>query len=120
MTPAPAPKQPLPECDDLSYTELPKFISLYIEATKWIVGLATGSFLLTGSLLATHPDSAPRTLISVGIAILSMTPAAVAGVFALTGGTELAQGTPPIPEEAIESTKEDVEWLKTQARSAKP
>lgn len=45
---------------------------------------------------------------------------AVAGVMALAGRTEVAQGTPPIPQEAIQSSKEDVEWLKTQARSAKP
>jgi hypothetical protein len=29
-------------------------------------------------------------------------------------------GDLPVPEEALESTKEDVEWLKTQARSARP
>ncbi len=45
---------------------------------------------------------------------------AVAGVMALAGRTEVAQGTPPIPQEAIKSSKEDVEWLKNQARSAKP
>lgn len=44
----------------------------------------------------------------------------VAGIMALAGVTELAQGTPPIPQEAMESTKEDITWLKTQARSAKP
>lgn len=33
---------------------------------------------------------------------------------------ELAKGVPPIPDEAIETSKEDVEWLKIQARSAKP
>ena len=51
----------------------------------------------------------------VGAALL-----AVAGVIALTGLSELSRGTPPIPEQAIESTKEDVNWLKTQAKSAKP
>jgi uncharacterized membrane protein YqjE len=44
----------------------------------------------------------------------------VAGALALTGKTEVRQGTPPIPEEALQSTKEDVAWLKTQTRSAKP
>jgi uncharacterized membrane protein YqjE len=44
---------------------------------------------------------------------------AIAGVLALTGKTEVQQGSPPVPEEAIQSTKEDVAWLKTQTRSAK-
>ena len=44
----------------------------------------------------------------------------VAGILALAGKSEMQRGSPPVPEEALESTKEDVEWLKTQAKSAKP
>jgi hypothetical protein len=44
----------------------------------------------------------------------------LAGILALTGTTEAQRATPPVPEKAIESTKEDVEWLKTRTRSAKP
>jgi hypothetical protein len=44
---------------------------------------------------------------------------AVAGVLALQGKNKLKDATPPAPEQAIESTKEDVQWAKTQARSAK-
>lgn len=46
--------------------------------------------------------------------------AAVAGIIAMLGLTEVAQANPPIPEAAVQSTKEDVAWLKTQARSVKP
>ncbi len=42
----------------------------------------------------------------------------VAGALALTGRRELSQATPPVPEEAIASTKEDVAWLTKQAKSA--
>jgi hypothetical protein len=45
---------------------------------------------------------------------------AAAGVLALTGKKEFKEGTPPVPTQAVESTKEDVAWLKTQAQSAKP
>jgi uncharacterized membrane protein YqjE len=45
--------------------------------------------------------------------------AAVAGVLALQGRNKLQQATPAAPELAIESSKEDVQWAKTQARSAK-
>jgi uncharacterized membrane protein YqjE len=32
---------------------------------------------------------------------------------------DVRQGTPPVPQEAVASTKEDIEWLKTQAQSAR-
>jgi uncharacterized membrane protein YqjE len=48
----------------------------------------------------------------VGVALL-----AVAGVLALTGRKQVERGTPPLPEEAIESTKRDVDELKQRARS---
>jgi hypothetical protein len=44
----------------------------------------------------------------------------VAGLLALTGAGEAQRATPPVPQSAVESTKEDVAWLKTRARSAKP
>lgn len=44
----------------------------------------------------------------------------VAGILALVGKSKTKRGSPPVPEAALESTKEDVEWLKTQAKSAKP
>ncbi|HTP18412.1 MAG TPA: phage holin family protein [Solirubrobacteraceae bacterium] len=45
--------------------------------------------------------------------------AAVAGVLALQGKSKVAQATPPMPEQAAESVKEDVQWAKTRARSAR-
>ncbi|HWE58006.1 MAG TPA: phage holin family protein [Acidimicrobiales bacterium] len=44
---------------------------------------------------------------------------AVAGVVALVAARQTSDGAPPVPEQAIESTKEDVQWLKTQAKSAR-
>ena len=44
---------------------------------------------------------------------------AVAGVMALMGRNRIQQATPPVPEEATESVKEDVEWAKTRAQSAR-
>jgi fatty acid desaturase len=43
----------------------------------------------------------------------------VAGVLAMTGKSKVQQATPPVPEQTQQSVKEDVEWAKTQARSAK-
>jgi Putative Actinobacterial Holin-X, holin superfamily III len=44
---------------------------------------------------------------------------AVAGVLALTGKKKVEQATPPVPEQAIESSKEDVEWTKKRAQAAR-
>jgi hypothetical protein len=40
---------------------------------------------------------------------------AVAGVLALVGRNKVQEASPPIPEQATESVKEDVEWTKTRA-----
>jgi hypothetical protein len=45
--------------------------------------------------------------------------AATAGVLALLGRRKTREATPPAPEQAIESTKEDVQWAKTRAKSAR-
>jgi membrane protein len=44
---------------------------------------------------------------------------AIAGILALTGKKKVEEGTPPLPEQAIESTKEDVQWTKQRARAAR-
>ncbi len=40
--------------------------------------------------------------------------AAVAGGLALRGKKELQEAGPPVPEQTVETVKEDVEWAKTQ------
>ena len=93
------------------------------------VGLGAGIFgtagvvgILGGATLVAAAIAGIATALSVWLSILIVGAflVVVAGVLAVAGVTELAGGTPPIPEEALESTKEDVTWLKTQARSAKP
>jgi hypothetical protein len=37
----------------------------------------------------------------------------------LAGRKKTQEATPPAPEQAIESTKEDVQWAKTRAKSAR-
>jgi hypothetical protein len=45
--------------------------------------------------------------------------AVIAGVAALLGKRKVQQGSPPVPERAIESTKEDVEWTKSRAKQGR-
>jgi uncharacterized membrane protein YqjE len=44
---------------------------------------------------------------------------AIAGVLALQGKNKVQEAAPPVPEQATESMKEDVQWAKTRAQSAR-
>jgi MFS family permease len=43
----------------------------------------------------------------------------VAGGLAVLGKTKVQQATPPVPEQATESVKEDVRWTKSRARAGR-
>jgi nitrate/nitrite transporter NarK len=45
--------------------------------------------------------------------------ALIAGVLVLAGKSNLQKGRPPAPQQAVESTKEDVAWVKDRAKSAR-
>ncbi|MEA2248459.1 MAG: hypothetical protein QOH46_2988 [Solirubrobacteraceae bacterium] len=44
---------------------------------------------------------------------------AVAGILALRGKAQVKEATPPVPERAVDSTKEDVRWIKTRAQDGR-
>jgi hypothetical protein len=43
----------------------------------------------------------------------------IAAVLAMQGRNKVRQATPPVPEQTIETVKEDVQWAKNQMRSDK-
>jgi uncharacterized membrane protein YqjE len=49
--------------------------------------------------------------------IVTVIYAAIAGVMALFGKRKVAEATPPVPEQTVETVKEDVQWAKTQLPS---
>ena len=51
--------------------------------------------------------------------IVALVYGAIAGVLALRGKTQFKRATPPMPQQAVESTKEDLEWVKTQAKASR-
>jgi uncharacterized membrane protein YqjE len=51
--------------------------------------------------------------------IVAVVYGAIAGVLALQGRNKVQEAAPPVPEQATESVKEDVQWAKTQARSGR-
>jgi hypothetical protein len=75
--------------------------------------LALGS--LTACLIAAL-DLAMATWLAA--LIMAVVWGAIAGVLALTGRERLSQTT-PIPEQTIDTVKEDVEWAKNPTRSAR-
>jgi hypothetical protein len=50
--------------------------------------------------------------------IVAVVYGAIAGVLAMRGRDRFKQASPPVPEQTIETVKEDARWAKTQARSA--
>jgi hypothetical protein len=75
--------------------------------------LALGA--LTACLIAALDLAMPTWLAALIVAVVY---AAIAGVLAQTGRKQVQEATPPVPEETIESVKEDVQWAKTRTRSA--
>ena len=51
--------------------------------------------------------------------IVAVVYGAIAGVLALRGKDRVQAATPPVPEQAVDSTKEDLEWVKTRAKSGR-
>jgi hypothetical protein len=45
--------------------------------------------------------------------------AAIAGILALTGKNKVQESTPPVPEQGVESVKEDVRWTKQKAKEGR-
>jgi uncharacterized membrane protein YqjE len=55
----------------------------------------------------------------VAALIVAVVYGAIAGVLGLRGKSQVGQATPPVPEQAVDTTKEDVRWVKSRARSAR-
>jgi MFS family permease len=51
--------------------------------------------------------------------IVTVVLGAIAGALALQGKNQVQKATPPVPEQATESVKEDVQWAKTRAQAAR-
>jgi uncharacterized membrane protein YqjE len=74
--------------------------------------LAAGA--LTACIIAALDTGLPLWLAALIVAVVY---GAIAGVLALQGRDRVKRATPPVPEQTIDSTKEDVAWAKTRARS---
>ncbi len=75
--------------------------------------LALGT--LTACLIAALAEGMDVWLAALIVTVLY---AALAGGLALMGKQRVSAATPPVPEQTIDSVKEDVQWAKTQLPSA--
>jgi uncharacterized membrane protein YqjE len=69
---------------------------------------------LTACVIAALAEGMDVWLASLIVTVVYL---AVAGVLALRGRDRMSQATPPIPEQTVETVKEDVQWAKTQLPS---
>jgi hypothetical protein len=78
-------------------------------------GLALFAFgALTAALILLLDEVMAAWLAALVIAVAY---AAVAAVLAMRGKERIEESSPPVPEQTVETLKEDVEWAKTQTRS---
>ncbi len=75
-----------------------------------LLALGTLTACLVGAL-ATGMD------VWLAALIVTVVYGAVAGALALVGKNRVTEATPPVPEQTVESAKEDVQWAKTQLPS---
>jgi fatty acid desaturase len=71
---------------------------------------------LTAAAIAALATAMATWLAALIIAIVW---AAIAGVAALTGKKKVEQALPPMPEDSVESVKEDVQWTKIRAQQGR-
>jgi hypothetical protein len=83
-------------------------------------GAGVFGLLAAGALTATV-IAALATAMATWLAALIVTVvwAAIAGIAALAGKKKVEQALPPVPDDSVESVKEDVQWTKTRAQQGR-
>jgi hypothetical protein len=92
------------------------------------LGIGAGAFGAAGLIGAFALGAFTATLILllakgmepwVAALIVTAAYAAIAGVLALTGRKQVEAGSPPVPEQAIDSTRQDIETAKQSAKEGR-
>ena len=71
---------------------------------------------LTTCIIVALDSAMPLWLAALIVAVVY---GAIGAVLALQGRNKVQEAGPPVPEQATESVKEDVQWTKTQAKSGR-
>lgn len=83
-------------------------------AAGLVAALALGA--LTATLILALAEAVEPWLAA---AIVTVGYAAIATVLALTGKRQVGEGTPPAPEEAMQSSQRDIETVKARAKEGR-
>ncbi len=92
------------------------------------LGIGAGAFGAAGLLALFAFGALTATLILLlatamdawlGAVIVTVVYALIAAALALTGKEQVEKGTPPLPERAIESSKQDVDTAKSRVKEAR-
>jgi MFS family permease len=79
-----------------------------------VIGLL-GAGALTAFLIMLLDGALANWLAALIVAVVFI---AIAGILALQGKKKVQAAAPPVPEQTVETVKEDVEWAKTRTGSA--
>jgi uncharacterized membrane protein YqjE len=104
---------------DLAKAELSEKARVAGKGAGMFGGAAVVGLMAAGALTATLIlvlDTAMDAWLAALIVTVVM--GAVAAVLAIQGRNRMRAATPPVPEQTIETVKEDLEWAKTRTPSA--
>jgi putative superfamily III holin-X len=105
---------------DLAKAEMSQKAAVAGKGAGLVGGAAVAGLLAAGSLTAclilALSEVVPDWLAALIVALVI---GAIAVVLALQGRNRIRAATPPVPEQTVETVKEDVEWAKTRTPSAR-
>jgi uncharacterized membrane protein YqjE len=105
---------------DLAKAELTEKAKVAGSGAGMFGGAGTLGLLALGTLTACIVLLLAKAMDTwVAALIVTAVYAAAAAVLGLAGRDRVKEGMPPAPEKTVESVKEDVQWAKTRARSAR-
>jgi uncharacterized membrane protein YqjE len=104
----------------LAQAELTNKGKLAGKGAGMLAGAAVAALLMLGALTATLIVVLDSFLpLWLAALIVTLLWGLVGAVLASRGRTELQRATPPVPEQTVETVKEDIQWAKTQTGSAR-
>ena len=105
---------------DLAKAEMSQKAEIAGKGAGMLSGAAVVGLLAAGALTAfvilLLSEAMDAWLAALIVAVVL---GAVAAVLALTGRNRIRTATPPVPEQTVETVKEDVEWAKTRTPSGR-
>jgi uncharacterized membrane protein YqjE len=105
---------------ELAKAELEAKGKTFGEGAGMFAAAAAVGLLALGTLTALVLSLLDKAMdFALAALIVTLVYGAVAAVLAMSGRERVKRGMPAAPEQTVETVKEDVQWAKSQARSAK-